>query len=448
MDTTIGVGVMLAIGIAGYWLAHWLLTRPGRQGFGLIRKWQPMDRSNECGQTSMAGVGGYGVEQLARVVNDCERGNCAGQIGAGLGFELNEEDRNRAWAKLSSGFARTVWGASPLITNGLANRPVDEVNSLELRAKWVYDLIKAVERFCEAVRRPGSGLRAFDPTIIWIAVSTGGHLALAMELARILKVEFKRAAFFGLTILSEKREQRQELIKALRLHAQTPVFRFFVITDNLLDRAKNDKAVAMFVACITQARWVSVLAEDAYNALHNLYDKADGLGVAVLRYWERKVAVYTTLLPPYDYFVMHQDVVQAIFDGITAIDNEAEKCVDLDTPHAGCRGLVIVNIALRYPFLGRLETEIRDRLRVAGWNDKHPDRCLIFSSLGEHLTRQSRWTTASVISVDMATEGIDGVAKLLGKAAAPSPEDNLALPLMESPATPSGNGSQPAVVIQ
>ena len=322
-------------------------------------------------------------------------------------MELNDVSRK----EVQQGFPlrRAYFEGSPLITSGLANRSMDEVDQPALRIGWVYNVRRGVEQFCMTVRRlPNKP--AFDPTIVVTTISTGGHLLLGLETAQALKQQFTRADFYAVTIVDEKLLQQQELIKALTTkQPNPPTFRFWLITDNRKDQDTNDTAVAMFFATVTQAHRVSA-AEDTYNLLRSLYPLGDGKGIGVLHYWEQLVAVHRTPLPPFDYYIWEIAAVRAIVDGITVVrDKTIYQTIDLRTPLPNTRRIIIVNIALRHPYLEQLENQIRARLQADNWFTADPYRVLIFSSLGERLHMFSKWITVSVMLVEMAEFGIDAL---------------------------------------
>src|SRR5262249_45143659 len=150
------------------------------------------------------------------------RANCSGQVGGFLIMELNRE-RQRELSKEFPRAYRVAWGGSPLAKLGLGNMPIETVNTPEERTRWARDLRKADARFCAQVRRHGPLPPAMAPSIVISLVSTGGHLLLGIEGARMIQKEFPRADFYGVTIWPEQEAQQRELIKALRLHAEQPV---------------------------------------------------------------------------------------------------------------------------------------------------------------------------------------------------------------------------------
>lgn len=446
MEPVITIGLIGGVLLFAYWVVYWYVTRPGNGMAGIVRRRPAVGRSNEKGRMSVFAVGTYAAEEFVKFLEALVRANCAGQVGGGILFELNEDIRKQIWdkfQKIGGNFPRVVWGGSPFLKHGLGNQSIDEVNRPEVRVKWAYDLKQAVTRFCAAVRRPGFLLftplgifvpHAMDPTIYVALISTGGHLALAIECAYLLAAQFK-ADFYAVSILPEPLHQRLELLKALRLHAQNPIFRLWILTENLLDKERNDRAIALLFACITQAKRILPYADDAYNLLRMLHPKGDGSGVAVLRLWERNdVAVYPTPMPPVDFLVNWGDVVTTVLDGIYAIADDTYKCIPLATPLAGTRRCVIVNLALRQPYLGELDREIRDRLAEAGWFKKDPYLSLMFTSLGEELTSASQYVTVSVLLIEMATEGIDGVERLI-LSGSPEVPDSGVTPSLENAST-------------
>src|SRR5207244_2007733 len=111
-----------------------------------------------------------------------------------------------------------------------------------------------------------------------------------------------------------------------------------------------------------------------------------------------------------------------VLDGIYAMDRNHEgpsvstayTSVQLDAPAARSRSYICVNVPLRQPYLDDLQQEIRERLAHEGWVGRDPNRSLIFSSLGEPLSRSSDWITVSVSRLELASGGVDGVKRLVG----------------------------------
>lgn len=388
-----------------YWLVWFAVTRPWSGQYGVVGRRPPVGSENQKGRISLIGIGTYGAKQVSRLGSAFIRANCEGQVGGVMLLELNDEKRQEVF----NGFPlkqRVEWGGSPLIKNGLANLPIVKVDEPEMRQRWAFDLKAAVLGFTAKVRRPRPFTPAFDPSLVIEAVSTGGHLLLALEAAKLLKNEFKRADFYAVTIIPEERAQRQELWKAISMtksgQEYDGIFRWWLITDNRLNKDRNDKAVALFFASITQAHRVSPYADDNYNIQRVMYPQGDGFGAAVLHYWERDVAVYRTPLPPFDYYMMRDDAVNGILDGIAELRRNQLRCVPFDTYLPDLRRFIVVNIALRRPYHTNLEDEIRARLEDDTWFKANNDLTLVFSSLGEHLNPASKWITLSVMLVEMA----------------------------------------------
>jgi len=403
------LAALAALAPPAYWGTHWWVTRQGDK-LPAVGKRPPVGPMSQHGLTSILALGTYGASSAQRLARDLERANCVGQVGGFLIMELNEERRRETFNQFPRAFTRVVWGGSPLAQSGLGNAPIDTVNSPKLRERWAYDLRTAVERFGTLVRRPGLLHAAMEPSTVICLASTGGHLLLAIEGAELLRTEFSGTDFYAATIWPEQAAQQRELVKALQLHAAKPVFRWWLITNNMLDRDKNDRAVALVFACLTQAHRILPRTEDAYNLLSTIYRPGDGHGVAVTRFWEQDVAVYPTPLPPRNYLVHRSDVVRAVMNGIDAIDeHDTTKTILLETPLIESRRYVIVNVALRQRYLADLQREIRGRLTDAGWFANDPYRTLIFSSLGEDLNSASTFITVSVMSLEMAQAGISGV---------------------------------------
>lgn len=399
----------------GYYLLHRLVNRPGPGSYGAVGQRPPLARAHQLGLTSWVGIGGYGTV-CTKVAKAFVRANCHGQVGGTLMFELDEDSLHKVVESFP--IPRLVPGGSPLAKHGLRNRTIEEVNEPAVRFNWAFDLKQATSQFCAGLRRPGFLRPAFQPAIILCFVSTGGHLLLAMEAARRLQREFPRADLYAITIIPRETKQQRELVKALELHAQDPIFRFWWVTDNRLGEKRNDKAVATALASIWQARRVARLAADApdpYNIMGELYRPCagDDGGVVVLSYWEREVAVYPTPLPPRDFIVHRDDVVNAVRDGIYEVGNESNKCINLATPKPGLRRFVIVDVALRQPYLWQLQDEIKQRLEEDGRFTKDPNCSLIFSSLGENLTPLTQYITVSVAVIEAARDGVAGLKQLL-----------------------------------
>lgn len=436
--------------LVGYYLLHWLLTRPGHNMYSAVGKRPEVARSLQFGRSCWIAVGTYAVKQAKKVGRAFVRANCHDQVGGTLVIELNEEIRAEELKNFP--ISRLVVGESPLVKHGLGNATIEEVNQPALRVRWAFDVKQSIVRFCAVLRRTGFLIftylgifvhAAFEPTIMVCFMSTGGHLLLAMEAARQMRMKFPHADLYAVTVIPEQTKQQGELLKALRLHAKDPIFRLWIITDNRLGRDWNDEAVAKVLACIWQASRVSPHAPDAYNIMRTIYEPRagdGGGGVAVLSHWERNdLAVYHSPLPPIDFLVNRDDVVTAVLDGIFALENQQHKCIQLATPRPGLQRFVIVNVALRQPYLEELREEIEQRLQEDGWFARDPNRSLIFSSLGETLTRSTRYITLSVALIEAARDGVAGLEQhLLDAQAAAMPVELVKAVELASQPSPDG----------
>ncbi len=407
--TVAGVGVTL---IALYLILWWLVTRPGRGMFPVVHHRPPVAHTLASGRTAVVAVGTFGVNLVAQMaLNFRVKANCQDQIGGILVVEFDRARRDEVANKGNLQGYRVECADAPLATNGFGGESIEVVNKSENRVKWVFDLNKGITGFCKLLSRP-----AIEPTVILIYASTGGHLLLAIEAAKSLHSHFSRADIYALTILADETDQRKELAIALDRHRTEPIFRCWLVADNRLGMVKNDQILTTFLASIWQACRVVPNTQDPYNILRDLYKPTSGDiggGVLVLSGWKHSdLAVYPTPLPPIDFFIKRDDAVIAVLDGILAVEDPRYKCINLAAPVPNAQRYVVVNIALRQPYLSELQSEIVQRLTEIDYFTKDPNRRLIFSSLGEPLNRSSTFIPVTVTLIQASSAGVQGLIDL------------------------------------
>src|SRR5205823_5931460 len=122
------------------------VSRPYSGMMGAVGRRPPVGRASEFGQ--MAGLYVGTLAKLgSEIARALVRANTYGQMAGQVIFELDKARRREIMALFPRGSGQVIWGGSPLLTNGLGNRPMDEVARPEMRARWVYYLKQALNQF-------------------------------------------------------------------------------------------------------------------------------------------------------------------------------------------------------------------------------------------------------------------------------------------------------------
>lgn len=382
-----------------------------------------LPESYSKGRLTVASSGTYGLGKLEKIIEAYSRANCLDDIGAVIVNEFDERQRTRFeqtlarnWPRL---YSRSVFNRSILLPGGLQGRSVEEVESKEIRAYWQPRVNETLEWGCQLIRGTersiydgtSLGQPGHDPAVILLLASPGGHAALGPYIGARLQDEFPLASTYVITICSDKDDRRKEFPNVLERYQRAGFARFLCAGDNRRNPLAFDYAVSTFLASSWVAPLMADRADEGWNTLADLHPRGRN-GVVVPRLWIRMIPVKHTRSKQPCFFTFEEAAIRAAMDGISAVDREDQKAIQLATPKPDTSRYVVVTLPVQPDALIRVKDQVEEMLTAAGWFEHDYNRRLIWAPTSEAMTTATDSVRMSVVMMEAAIDGIEGLKRL------------------------------------
>jgi len=426
-------------------------TRPiplpsGAAGLALPETVPSLSTANGKGRLTLLLVGTYGVRLGARVIDHYRRTGCLDAIGAVIAIEFSADQRAAFLAQLPAAIAKRVeFCASSLLIGGLHGAAVETVEAPRLAKYWKQAVAETIENGCRLIRGteqlvydPTSPRlpHGYDPSVILVLASPGGHLGIGIYASRLLQANFPEAKSYIVSVLSDNEQLRAQFPAGLARYEAAQFVRWYQMTDDLGNSVLNDWGVATWWAGIWAVPHHNDLSDDPENILRWL--GTDHSGVVVPRIWSRMLPVQHTAEPIPQYFTFAEACVRAVFDGLAAIEHDETKAIPLPTPEPKTRRYVLISLPLEARFLRQVKDTVEASLAATDFFQADRNRKLLWTSTAEPLTPGSRSVRMAVVGMEAAINGVENLEALALGLPVTAPAE------LPAPHTPTRNGTQPA----
>ncbi|TAK36766.1 MAG: hypothetical protein EPO21_01520 [Chloroflexota bacterium] len=372
------------------------------------------------GRLTLVLVGTYGVRQGLRLIRAFQRGGRLEDIGVVIVVELDERERALFSAKLHPALKRrTVFCPSTVLPGGLQNRTVEEVEAPNLRQYWQPAVANTVEDGCRLIRStehtvsdPGESFpqQGYDPAVILVVASPGGHTAVGIFASRLLQTNFPLASTYVVTVVPDD-HLRAEFARGIERYCQAGFVRWFLVTDNQRSLLANDYSVGILPASLWVAPLLADAADEPWNVLVRLYPRGSN-GVIVPRYWGRMLPVHRTRANPPRLFTFREAAYRAVLEGLEAIEAEETKGIHLRTPAQETARYVVITLPLEPHALLEVKDLVDEALRAKGWFEVDRFRHLVWATLAEPVDSGVTSVPMSVVMVEAAIDGVSDLKTL------------------------------------
>jgi hypothetical protein len=388
------------------------------------------------GRLTLVLVGTYGVNQGRRLLDHFARAGCAEDVGAVVVLELDERPRTQFLADLRRLapvlVPRTVVCPSTLLPGGLQNAPVEAAEGPALRQYWQPAVSETLDEACRRIRgtehrvhdaRSGSApQQGYDPAVVLILASPGGHAAVGVYAGRRLRREFPEAGVYAVTVLPADEQLRAAVPAGLERYRAADVARWFLVSDNRRAQLANDYAAAAVPAGLWAAPFLADAQDEPWNVLVRLAPQGGG-AVLVPRVWGGTLPVRRTPSRRPRYFTFEDAAVRAVLRGVDAVEAEDARALLLPAPAPRASRYVLVTLPLEPAALLRVKDRVEEALRMSGWFAEDGNRHLLWAPTSERLTADAADVPVSVVAIEAAVDGLEGLRALVEPAAVPDLPD-------------------------
>jgi hypothetical protein len=386
------------------------------------------------GRLTLVLVGTYGVNQGRRLLDHFARAGCAEDVGAVVVLELDERPRTQFLADLRRLapvlVPRTVDCPSTLLPGGLQNAPVEAAEGPVLRQYWQPAVSETLDEACRRIRgtehrvhdagRGAAPQQGYDPAVVLILASPGGHTAVGVDAGQRLRREFPEAGVYAVTVLPADEQLRAAVPAGLETYRAADVARWLLVTDNRRAQLANDHAAPAFPAGLWAAPFLADAQDEPWNVLVRLAPRGGG-AVLVPRVWSGTLPVRRTRSRRPRFFTFEDAAVRAVLRGVAAVAEEDARALLLRTPAPGTSRYVLVTLPLEAAALLRVKDRTEEALRMSGWFAADGNRHLVWAPTSERLAAGAADVPLSVVAVEAAAGGLAGLRALVEPAAVPAP---------------------------
>jgi hypothetical protein len=393
---------------------------PGATALSLPGAIRSLTTTDGRGRLTLLLVGTYGVRVGGRVIDHYRRTGCLDAIGAVIAIEFSADQRAAFLAQLPSVLAaRTEFCESTLLVGGLHGASVDEVEAPRLAKYWKQAVDVTIENGCRLIRGTEQLVydpttprlpHGYDPSVILVIASPGGHLAIGIYASHLLQTNFPEAKTYITSVLSDNEQLRAQFPEGLARYEAAQFVRWYLMTDDLCNPVLNDWAVATWWAGIWAVPAHNDLSDDPENVLRWL--GTDRSGVVVPRLWSRMLPVQHTAEEQPQYFTFAEACVRAVFDGLAAIEHEQTKAIPLPTAEPKTRRYVLISLPLVDSFLRQVKDTVEASLAATGYFAADRNRKLLWTSTAEPLTPATGSVRMAVVAMEAACNGVENLAAL------------------------------------
>lgn len=420
----VGLVVIVASGVLVWWGTHKRAQRRAQAEEELSRllpeaaaeiagnlHW---DDPNKVKRLALVLIGTYGVREGEKIIESFRLAGCVDYIGGVIAVDLDESRWRDFYDRIPESLqARTIMCESTLLPGGLQGRTIEQVEELKVAQLWKRPARVAVERGALLIRRtefgeytPGAGIQqqGYDPAVTLVIASPGGHTAVGLYVTDLIHREFPYSSVYLVTLLSEQGFMRGQFPKGLTRYRTANYVKWFLVTDNRLEREANDRAVSDFFTAIWSNPQTDSGVDSPWNVLNAL--NPDGFnGVVVPRFWSRLLPVLHTRSRQPRFYTYRDAVTRAVLDGLDEIEKDDAKCIRLSTPRPDVSRYVVVTAPLEPSFLDQTKREVEAHLRERGWFEADPHRKLIWATTSVPMSIETKGTPLTITMVEAAIDG-------------------------------------------
>lgn len=282
------------------------------------------------GSLMIVGYGSFGANLVASFLASAERSGLEQTVGSVLLVEFDQDVQQRFLDKMPAVFLeRLVLTQSAALAGGFGNRPIAEIETLEMRLHWVNRVYEAAEEVIDRHRRRSS--RSSEPSQVICFTSPGSTGYVGYVAAKRLREEFPASQFMGLLAYSHVDRMRGQIKDVVEKHLENGVHGF-VVADNLRDvdapdrkPERNDFAMLCTVLSLLSSTKHAAVGTAGNNVFRHLIPEQGGLA---------SFRVSFSTLPAFR-FAPHPKVTRYYVHGQAVVDMMLRRLALIDDVPAG-----------------------------------------------------------------------------------------------------------------